>query len=44
MTDKPIYVLNALWIKKDGGMEKYQRYIDAVGPILNTLGTRLIES
>ena len=38
MTDQnknePIFMLNALWFKKDGGEEKYAKYLEAVGPLV----------
>lgn len=44
MQEESIYMLNALWFKKDGGSELYQQYIEAVGPIMSTLGARLVDS
>ena len=36
--DETIYMLNALWFKKDGGREKYMEYGAAVGPLLEAAG------
>lgn len=36
--DQPIYMLNALWFKKDGGKEKYTQYSGAIAPILKAVG------
>ena len=43
MSDAHIYMLNALWFKKDGGAEKYQQYLKAAGPIVHWLGGRVVE-
>lgn len=32
MADEKVYMLNALWFKKDGGAEKYAEYAAAAGP------------
>lgn len=34
----PIYMLNALWFKKNGGREKYMEYGAAVMPLLDAVG------
>ncbi len=31
--DKPIYMLNVIWYKPNGGEKKYQEYLLAAGPI-----------
>lgn len=36
--DQPIYMLNALWFKKEGGREKYIEYSAAVAPLLKNVG------
>jgi uncharacterized protein (DUF1330 family) len=36
--DEPIFMLNALWFKKQGGKEKYLEYAAAVAPLLETVG------
>lgn len=34
MADEKIYMLNAIWFKKDGGREKYAEYMKAAaGPV-----------
>lgn len=43
MKDEPLYMLNVLWFKKDGGAERYQDYTAAVGPILANLEASLEE-
>jgi uncharacterized protein (DUF1330 family) len=32
--DKPVYMLNVLWFRPDGGAEKYREYLRAAGPIV----------
>lgn len=39
--EKPIFMLNALWFKKDGGKEKYLEYGAAIGPLLETAGAEV---
>lgn len=39
-----IYLLNALWFKKDGGMQKYMEYGAAVGPLLEKAGAKVQEN
>ena len=41
MTEEPIYMLNALWFKKNGGAENYNEYIQAVLPFVAELGVEL---
>lgn len=41
--DKPVYMLNALWFKPDGGMEKYVEYARAVQPFLEKYGGRKLK-
>jgi uncharacterized protein (DUF1330 family) len=36
--DKPVYMLNVLWFKKEGGKEKYMEYGAAVAPLLEAAG------
>lgn len=38
----PVYMLNVLWFKKDGGARTYQRYAAAAAPILDELGARAL--
>ncbi len=40
----PIYMLNALWFKKDGGREKYQEYGEAAKPLLKEAGAEIQEN
>jgi uncharacterized protein (DUF1330 family) len=42
--EEPIYMLNALWFKKDGGLQKYLEYIEAVRPLLEKIGAEFNES
>ena len=44
MADGKIYMLNALWFKKDGGAAKYAQYAAAAEPFVRELGGRLVES
>ena len=44
MNDQPIYMLNALWFKKNGGAKKYREYMAAVEPIIGKLGASVKES
>lgn len=39
--DEAIYMLNALWFKKDGGQEKYLEYGAAVRPLLAKAGAEI---
>ena len=36
--DETIYMLNALWFKKEGGKEKYLEYSAAIAPLLKEVG------
>ena len=38
--DNPIYMLNALWFKKEGGEEKYAEYSSAIQPIIEEIGAK----
>ena len=40
--DGPVQMLNLLAVKPDGGLERYREYADAVAPILEGLGGRLV--
>lgn len=42
MSEK-IYMLNALWFKKNGGAEKYAEYGAAAGPFVQALGGKMVE-
>jgi uncharacterized protein (DUF1330 family) len=44
MPDEKIYMLNALWFKKDGGAHKYAEYAAAAAPFVAELGGKLVES
>jgi uncharacterized protein (DUF1330 family) len=37
----PIYMLNALWFKPDGGHKKYKQYMAAVEPLLKKYNGRV---
>lgn len=40
---EPIYMLNALWFKKDGGREKYLEYGAAVAPLIKIAGAEPLD-
>jgi len=42
MSEK-IYMLNALWFKKDGGAEKYAEYGAAAAPFVQALGGKMVD-
>jgi len=42
--DEPVYMLNALWFKKDGGREKYLEYAAAFAPILKEIGGKVAKN
>ena len=42
--DEPIYMLNALWFKKDGGRERYLEYAAAFAPILKEIGGKVAKN
>jgi uncharacterized protein (DUF1330 family) len=42
MTQKKIYMLNALWFKQEGGEEKYAEYLRAAQPFVQEVGGRLV--
>ncbi len=42
--DKPIYMLNALWYKPDGGDKKYREYLKAAGPVMLKHGGEKLSS
>jgi uncharacterized protein (DUF1330 family) len=41
--EEPVYMLNALWFKKNGGQEKYLEYGAAAIPLLNQVGAEVKE-
>jgi len=43
-TDEKVYMLNALWFRRDGGAEKYAAYATAAAPVVSRLGGRLVDS
>lgn len=43
MADEKVYMLNALWFKKDGGAAKYAEYAAAAEPFVNELGGKMID-
>ena len=42
MAGEKIYMLNALWFKKDGGAEKYAEYIEAVPATIAAYGGKYL--
>jgi uncharacterized protein (DUF1330 family) len=44
MPDEPVYMLNVLWFKSDGGAEKYREYLRAAAPIVVRYGGKKLES
>ena len=39
--DEPIFMLNALWFKKDGGLKKYMEYGAAIAPLFKAAGAEV---
>ena len=44
MSDSLIYMLNAVWVKPDGGHELYRKYMRAVTPLIKKVGGRKLKS
>lgn len=44
MSDKKIFMLNAIWFKADGGEERYRQYLKAVTPLMKEVGGRRLKS
>ena len=46
MSDTAIYMLNALWFKKDGGQERYRKYLAATAEVMKQLeiGAEVVHS
>jgi len=42
--DEPIYMLNVLWFKSDGGRERYRQYLKAAGPLAAKFGAKKLDS
>lgn len=42
--EEPIYMLNALWFKKDVGLERYLEYGAAARPLLEKTGAEIKEN
>jgi uncharacterized protein (DUF1330 family) len=42
--DVPVYMLNVLWFKPDGGAEKYREYLRAAGPIVARYGGKKLDT
>ena len=42
--NEPIYMLNALWFKPDGGKEKYLEYGAAARPLLKEAGAEVMDN
>lgn len=40
--EEPIYMLNALWLKSDGGRDKYLAYGEAMQPLLEKAGAEVM--
>ena len=36
----PVYMLNVLWFKPDGGAQKYQEYVQAATPLVAKYGAK----
>lgn len=43
MADERVYMLNALWFKKDGGAAKYAEYAAAAAPFVQELGGSMLD-
>ena len=41
--DERVYMLNALWFRKDGGAERYAEYAAAAAPVVARLGGTLVD-
>lgn len=41
--DERVYMLNALWFRKDGGAEKYAEYAAAAAPVVARLGGTFVD-
>jgi len=44
MKNEKIYMLNALWFKKNGGHQRYRDYIKAASPLIKSVGGRRLKS
>ncbi|MEM1204535.1 MAG: DUF1330 domain-containing protein [Acidobacteriota bacterium] len=44
MAEQPVYMLNVLWFKEEGGRETYGRYAQAAAPVIGRLGGRLLDA
>jgi len=42
MSDQPIYMLNVLWFKPEGGGERYKEYLKAAGPVSAKYGGKML--
>ncbi len=40
----PVYMLNVLWMKPDGGGAKYREYLRAAAPILKRYAGKMLDS
>ncbi|NOY42581.1 MAG: DUF1330 domain-containing protein [Planctomycetes bacterium] len=40
----PIYMLNVLWFKPDGGKQTYRQYLQAVQPVVAKYGGKKLDS
>ncbi|MBW2696941.1 MAG: hypothetical protein JRE70_10750 [Deltaproteobacteria bacterium] len=43
MAEEGVYMLNALWFKKDGGAGKYAEYVAAAAPFVEALGGQMLD-
>ena len=44
MAEQPVYMLNVLWFKPEGGAEKYRDYLRAAGPIVVRYGAKKLDA
>lgn len=44
MSDKRVYMLNALWFKPDGGRKRYRKYLKKIMPMVEAVGGRKLKS
>jgi len=44
MSDERIFMLNVLWFKPNGGAERYEEYLRAVGPISARYGGKKLDA
>ncbi len=44
MEDQKVYMLNALWFKSEGGLQRYRKYKKAASPLIKKYGGRRLKS